>query len=164
MKRKRKYTRDLLGPIVRRSFSMADVLRALDLKLAGGNYRHIKSLISHFGLSTSHFTGQLWSKGKTAEDDSRVAAQARKISLSDAEVFRENSRPFSGSLLRPRLIKMGWKYECAICGLSDWLGSPITLHVDHKNGKSNDNQLSNLRFLCPNCHQQTPTWGRKPNT
>ena len=30
--------------------------------------------------------------------------------------------------------------------------------IDHINGINNDNRLSNLRFLCPNCHSQTTTF------
>lgn len=41
------------------------------------------------------------------------------------------------------------------------MNKPITLHLDHINGVHNDNRFENLRFLCPNCHQQTDTWGNK---
>ena len=55
----------------------------------------------------------------------------------------------------------GYKCEGIGCGLSDWLGKPITLQVDHKNGKSKDNRLVNLQLICPNCHTQTPNFGSK---
>jgi 5-methylcytosine-specific restriction endonuclease McrA len=35
---------------------------------------------------------------------------------------------------------------------------PLVLHIDHINGINNDNRLSNLRLLCPNCHSQTATY------
>lgn len=31
----------------------------------------------------------------------------------------------------------------------------------HKNGDWRDNRAYNLRFLCPNCHSQTPNFGTK---
>ncbi|AGL14805.1 helix-turn-helix domain-containing protein [Actinoplanes sp. N902-109] len=38
-----------------------------------------------------------------------------------------------------------------------WNGKPITLQIDHINGRFLDCRAENLRFLCPNCHSQTPT-------
>lgn len=54
-------------------------------------------------------------------------------------------------------------YECDICKLGDWLSTPISLHLDHIDGVNNNNKLSNLRFLCPNCHSQTETYCGKQN-
>jgi len=41
-----------------------------------------------------------------------------------------------------------------------WLGSELTLEIDHMNGRYSDNRPENLRFLCPNCHSQTERLGR----
>lgn len=48
--------------------------------------------------------------------------------------------------------------KCAICGISDWLGETLTLELDHISGNSDDNRRENLRFLCPSCHSNTPTY------
>jgi hypothetical protein len=50
---------------------------------------------------------------------------------------------------------------CLHCGLSEWCGKPLVLQVDHIDGDRRNNDLSNLRLLCPNCHSQTPTWSRQ---
>lgn len=49
---------------------------------------------------------------------------------------------------------------CMICGqcANNWNGKPITLIVDHINGKANDNTLSNIRIICPNCDCQLLTY------
>lgn len=53
--------------------------------------------------------------------------------------------------------------KCMICGQSgdNWNGKPMTLIVDHIDGKSNNNKLDNLRIVCPNCDCQLPTYKAK---
>lgn len=64
--------------------------------------------------------------------------------------------------LRRRLIKEGFKEcKCEICGISEWLGNPISLQLHHINGVRTDNRLENLQVLCPNCHSQTDNYGSK---
>lgn len=49
--------------------------------------------------------------------------------------------------------------ECNICGQGlTWKGKPLTLQLDHIDGNSDNNDLDNLRLLCPNCHSQTETF------
>ena len=47
---------------------------------------------------------------------------------------------------------------CSRCGIKEWMGTPLTLQVDHADGDTQNNQRENLRGLCPNCHSQTPTY------
>jgi HNH endonuclease len=53
------------------------------------------------------------------------------------------------------------KYACSCCNISEWQGRPLTLQVDHVDGNNRNNRIENLRYLCPNCHTQTDTWGTK---
>jgi predicted RNA-binding Zn-ribbon protein involved in translation (DUF1610 family) len=64
------------------------------------------------------------------------------------------------------LHESGVPYVCEVCGIeAEWNGKPIVLHVVHISGDWLDNRKENLRFLCPNCHSQTPTFaGRLANT
>lgn len=57
-------------------------------------------------------------------------------------------------------------YRCSKCYISEWGNKPLSLHLDHIDGNSDNNFPINLRLLCPNCHSQTDTFsGRnKKNT
>jgi DNA-directed RNA polymerase subunit RPC12/RpoP len=50
-------------------------------------------------------------------------------------------------------------YKCEVCGLSEWQGKEITLHVDHIDGNPADDSPKNVRLICPNCHSQTEFLG-----
>ncbi len=69
---------------------------------------------------------------------------------------------YHNASIRKYLVRKHGNF-CMICGQSgdDWNGKPITLIVDHIDGKSNNNKLDNLRIVCPNCDCQLPTYKAK---
>ena len=78
------------------------------------------------------------------------------------ELFVINSQ-YNQSALR-RIVKNEKliPYECANCKNNGfWMEQKLSLQLDHINGINNDNRLVNLRWLCPNCHTQTDTYGSK---
>lgn len=66
----------------------------------------------------------------------------------------------SGKCLKRHLLKMSGRI-CASCQLTEWLGNPIPIQLDHVDGNPDNNQIENLRLLCPNCHACTPTFSGK---
>jgi hypothetical protein len=62
--------------------------------------------------------------------------------------------------IRRELLKIRGN-QCEGCGLAEWCGEVIPLNLDHEDGNPDNNDLDNLRFLCPNCHSLTPTFGSK---
>lgn len=49
--------------------------------------------------------------------------------------------------------------KCLKCGQGEvWNGEPLVLQLDHIDGDNSNNERSNLRCLCPNCHTQTTTF------
>ena len=154
MAKQRKYTKELLSEAVEQSESVAGVLRYLGLKQAGGTQAHISRRIKEYELDTSHFTGQAWNRGKT---------DPKRKPWNEILVLRVNSdRREHSHRLRRALVEMGRPYMCEECRIGDtWRDKPITLQVEHSNGDWLDCRPENLRFLCPNCHSQTPTWCKK---
>lgn len=52
--------------------------------------------------------------------------------------------------------------KCEVCGQGNvHNGKPLVLQCDHVDGNSDNNALTNLRLLCPNCHTQTSNFGSK---
>lgn len=114
----------------------------------------VRQRIISMGLSIEHFDTarrcKRWRSVHKLANKRRTAKQLRKI-----------------------LDKAGRLYICEWCrcdGMELWNGQwlwrdwPLTLQIDHVNGRActdDDDKPENLRYLCPNCHSQTSTFGNK---
>lgn len=87
----------------------------------------------------------------------------QKKHYSERLVKRTTGRRAKAHHLRGALVEAGIKYECSECKISEWNNKPLVLQVDHINGDHCDDRKDNLRFLCPNCHTQTPNHSRPKN-
>ena len=150
---KRSYTNEAVITAVKKSFSWAQVLRFLNLCEAGGNYKHIqKVVIEELDLNISHFKGRGWNLGGIARN---------AIPL---EICLKKGYKIRSDVLKKKLLKAGKiKNICVKCGTGNlWKNEELVLELDHKDGDNMNNELKNLRLLCPNCHSQTPNFrGRK---
>lgn len=52
-------------------------------------------------------------------------------------------------------------YYCSSCNINTWNNKPICLEIDHIDGNNSNNDITNFRYLCPNCHSQTDTFRAK---
>lgn len=142
-----------LVEIVNNNYTYSDVLRAFHLKITGGNQRTLKRYIQLFNINTEHFNSFHYLINKKYQ-----------YKVTNEELFTKNSS-FSTEMVKDRIIKYQLiKYQCArtLCkNKGFWNGEPLTLQLEHINGDNTDHQLSNLEFLCPNCHTQTKTYGSK---
>lgn len=137
------FTQEELAQIVAESFSYREVLLKLGYRTAGGsNHLTLKDRIEKYNITTSHFT-----------------SNGHQIKRTEDNVLCEHSTA-SQATLRRWMIKGNYiDYKCSICGLQGlWQGKPLNLQLDHVNGNNSDNRISNLRWLCPNCHSQTETF------
>jgi hypothetical protein len=153
MARPSKVTEAALRTAVADSLALAQVIVKLGLVPAGGNYKTVQEKIKAYALDTSHFTGAAWNQGP------RYRAFGKYPDLADLLVVGSTCQAFK---LKNRLLKAELVQKiCSCCHLTEWLGSPIPLELDHINGVNNDNRIENLRLLCPNCHALTETYRGK---
>ena len=75
--------------------------------------------------------------------------------------FRKDNPLSSGYLRRMMVEAFHIEQKCSCCGLKEWNNQPIPLEVHHKDGDSTNNEISNLEFLCLNCHALTDTFRGK---
>lgn len=135
--------------LIKNSTSTADVLRTLDYSVKGNSWAY-KIVAERMDKLNITF-------GKKLRQNSN--GKVEKLPLE--KILTEDSN-YNRTKLKDRLIKEGLKeYKCEICGISEWLEKPISLQLHHINGIHNDNRLSNLQLLCPNCHSQTENFGTK---
>lgn len=84
------------------------------------------------------------------------------LDLANNTIFIKNSNSNRSKVKRYVLYYKLIEYKCSECNNIGFFNNKILiLDLDHINGDHNDNRLSNLRFLCPNCHSQQPTSNRK---
>lgn len=137
--------------------STREALEFLGLRPAGGNYSAFKRACARVGVEQPLGTGM---------HQVLTAIASTKIPLED--ILVEDSTYTNRSNIKRRCIEAGlledhcYGHGCEVG--TDWLGSPLTLQLEHKNGVSNDHRIENLELLCPNCHSQTATYcgRRKP--
>lgn len=144
----RTWTDDELIEAVKTSKMKSEVLRKLNLKF-GGSYKTLDRHIKRLGLDLSHFlTGA-----------QRTAHARNHIKTLGMDDLAKHKQFMEGKHIKRKILREGLlEYKCSRCGVFEWLGERLSLHLDHINGDNKDNRIENLRFLCPNCHSLTPTY------
>lgn len=145
----RKSRMDLLSQeefvqLIADSHSFAEVLGKMGYSKSGSIMNTLKTRIEKYGCSTEHFT------------------RKTPINRTPENTFIENSTAAQRTVRDWYLKGEYTLYECSICGQPPiWNKKPLSLTLDHINGKNTDDRLENLRWVCPNCDRQLDTFGSK---
>lgn len=131
---------------VEENISVAGVIRSMGRAMVGTSYRLVHEEVKRLGLDTSHWKG-------------RAHATTRPLRKFNQDDLVTDSN-IATSRIKKVILREGLiHYTCSICGCEPrWMGKPLVLRLDHKDGIRNNHSLTNLRFLCPNCDSQTSTF------
>lgn len=138
--------------LIKNSTTISEVLFKLGYSVKGNSwgFSQVRQRMLDLNLNPTDFKGKSTLLDRTTEK--RVAKES---------ILKENCKHARNVLRRCIITNNLIPYKCAICGATEWNGKTLSLELDHINGINNDNRLENLRFLCPNCHSQTSTYGSR---
>jgi len=144
----RNYKKEELISLLNESNSYADFLDKIGYAKSGNAYKFTQKYLNELNINYEGIVSKRWS--------------SKEISIEEAFVYGSKC---GTKELKNKIKKWDLKpYFCEKCNNNGhWMGEVISLHLDHINGDNRDNRLNNLRFLCPNCHSQTKTYGGKNN-
>ena len=132
----------------RPSYDWSLVQNDIDLGMSMGQ------ILEKYGFSKSS-----WSKSITK---GKIVRKTKYSELSFDDLIKtfnnQKINPYRKKLLRKHIVKETGNYACTECGLGEWRGKRLSLELDHIDGNPKNNERSNLRVLCPNCHCTTTTW------
>lgn len=136
--------------LIKESCNISEVLFKLGYSIKGNSwgFSQVRRRMDELHLTSSDFKGK-----------SILKTNINKVD--PEKLLKENSKHQRSVLRRYILANNLISYKCAICGTVEWNNKTLSLELDHINGINNDNRLENLRFLCPNCHSQTTTYGSR---
>jgi hypothetical protein len=148
-----RYNKEEIERLLPDCCSYAEVLRRLGKKPTGGVITNLSLMCRRWGIDVGHMTGQGHNKGKQS---------SKRLSPVDRLVMgNPTDHRVMAYKLRAALIELGVEHKCSMCGIDKWNGAEIIIEIDHIDGQYWNNEPNNLRFLCPNCHSQTPTYKSK---
>lgn len=147
-----------LEKIIKNSNSLAETLKKLGKRAAGGNFKTLRKYIDKYDIDISHFNSE-----QIRREKFKKYLTEKKKDLS--EILTENSS-YNRGHLKKRLYDEGVKErKCELCGQNEmWNGKRMSLILDHKNGIWDDNRIENIRIVCPNCNATLDTHCGKNTT
>lgn len=137
--------------LIKESINISEVLFKLGYTIKGNSwgFSQVRQRMTDLNLDFNTFKG----KSELQKNIYRI--------VDATKLFTSNSKHARNTIRRHIIKNNLLPYRCSICGCVEWQGKTLSLELDHINGINTDNRLENLRFLCPNCHSQTTTYGSR---
>jgi len=140
-------TKEEFSELIKKSKTFTEALAFFGLGNKGNNYRTLRERMDYENVQYAHLYENIYRKKEFG----------KKTPIQN--ILVEGSKYSRPDLKRRLLEENLLENRCSVCGLMpEWEGMSLVMILDHINGISNDNRLSNLRFICPNCNSQTKTF------
>jgi len=143
--------------VIEKSSSYSQVLRFFGLRVAGSNLRTLKNVMLKYNIPSTELDQR---RSAFMKESTRLNMNLMYSTRTFDDVKKCNFSTIRNFILKNKLLE----YKCQIpeCGNEGFrFGKPLTLELDHIDGDRFNNELHNLRFLCPSCHSQTETFAGK---
>ena len=131
------FTKEEIKNVIDESRSMTEASKKLGVK-----YDTFKRYATKFNLFETNQSGKGTIKPKKYKNKDFVFKKGNEVPTKVLKYWLNEERDWC----------------CEECGIEKWNGKDISLEIDHIDGNRQNNELCNLKILCPNCHSQTPTW------
>jgi len=141
---------NLFQTTIQETNSISEFLQKFNLSPKGGKYKTFHKIVKENNFNIDHYI--------------KHKKEGQFIPLTKNDFIEKYLKKLNTSKkIRHYLLKFNiLEHKCQECNLSpEWNNKVLTLQLDHIDGNPFNNELSNLRFLCPNCHSQTSTFGTK---
>ena len=123
--------------------------------------RKVSASLSGVPLIKDHPARNGWANSPAAREKAKETMRAKTLK---AREERLSFAPFEKlqNKERKQRVLQEQNFLCNECGNTMvWNNKPLMFHLDHIDGEHQNNERSNLRCLCPNCHSQTQTYAGK---
>lgn len=132
-------------------FNKLHIERDISKPYTGKEFSYFKQIAQKYEIDISHFNQYSGIKNF-------VSSQRADITTYFTKNNPHGTTALKRIVIREKLIP----HICSSCGLAnEWNGKELSLQLHHKDGDKANNELTNLTFLCPNCHSQTDSYSGK---
>jgi hypothetical protein len=110
------------------------------------------------GKNWNHITKEKWAALSDNEKEEYYQIKRFESARKTEQKIKNTAFDDLGVGYKRKVVLTDQNHKCNRCSINEWLGKPIILELEHIDGNNKNWQRTNLEFLCPNCHSQTPTW------